>query len=64
MVKSKTPTHVLTFELMCEPHQIDLLEHRFGIAEHIYNQVLKQAMTSLEELKRYKKYKKSEIQHF
>ena len=58
MAKSKTPTHVLTFELMCEPHQIDCLNHRFDIAEHIYNQVLKYAMTSLEELKRYKKYKK------
>lgn len=56
--KNKTPSYILTLSLMCQPHEIDVLNKRFSIAERMYNQTLTKAKTNLFELKRNKRYKR------
>ena len=57
MKRAKTPSHVLTLPLSCEPWQRDYLDKLFRVSGNIYNNLVSNQLGALKQLERTKAWK-------
>ena len=57
MKRAKTPSHVLTLPLTCEPWQRDYLDKLFRVSGNIYNNLVADRLGALKQLERTKAWK-------
>ena len=50
MKRAKTPSHVLTLPLTCEPWQRDYLDKLFRVSGNIYNNLVADRLGALKQL--------------
>ena len=57
MKRAKTPNHILTLPLNCEPWQRDYLDKLFRVSGNIYNNLVADRLGALKQLERTKAWK-------
>ena len=57
MKRAKTPSHILTLPLNCEPWQRDYLDKLFRVSRNIYNNLVADRFGALKQLERAKAWK-------
>ena len=57
MKRAKTPSHILTLPLNCEPWQRDYLDKLFRVSGNIYNNLVADRFGALKQLERTKAWK-------
>ena len=64
MKRAKTPSHVLTLPLTCEPWQRDYLDKLFRVSGNIYNNLVADRLGALKQLERTKAWKSVQTRLF